>query len=34
MWGIHQMGNFVAGDGIQHVHKVVFRNDNEGHLSL
>ena len=28
------MRNFVARDGVQHVHEVIFRNDNEGHLSL
>lgn len=28
------MRNFVAGNGIQHVHEIVFRNDNQGHLSI
>ena len=24
----------MAGDGVQHVHEIVFRNDNQGHLSI
>ena len=28
------MRNFVAKNGVQHVHEIVFRNDNQGHLSM
>ena len=28
------MRNFVAGNGVQHVDEIVFRDDNQGHLSI
>ena len=28
------MRNFVAGNGVQHVHEIIFRDDNQGHLSI
>ena len=27
------MRNLVAGNSIQHVHEIIFRNDNQSHLS-